>query len=123
MRRTNWKQVVTAVGLVDSSSQRAFVKSPTLLLLLLCVLFGGRRALATPGSGVTPSYRVVSSNANIFVRAFGHGGWKDCFCALAAVRRPSTYLTFTKTSHRGPTAVAHTLRPRNRHRGARDHLD
>ncbi len=32
MRRTNWKQVVTAVGLMDSSSRRVFVKIRTLPL-------------------------------------------------------------------------------------------
>src|SRR5882762_7380976 len=36
------------------------------------VLFVGGSSLATQGSGVTPTYKVVSSNADIFVQAIGN---------------------------------------------------
>ena len=44
------------------------------ILALACslVLLAGGTSLATPGSGVTPTYKVVSSNADIFVEAIGN---------------------------------------------------
>ena len=49
---------------------RMTVGKQTMALGLAC-LVATAPALATPGSGVTPSYRVVSSNANILVKSQG----------------------------------------------------
>ena len=39
---------------------------------LVLILAGSGTVMATPGAGVTPSYKVVSSNANIFVQSLGN---------------------------------------------------
>src|SRR5215471_8322176 len=48
------------------------IRKVVLALALSSMLFAGVSSLATPGSGVTPTNKVVSSNADIFVQAIGN---------------------------------------------------